>query len=756
MSKRSQNQDSGSMPDKALIDAARRQVEAMGPASDLTVTVPGSGSAPPSGRTSPTARAARHLPKIEGYRITGIIGQGGMGIVYQAVQETLNRTVALKVLPAVVGTANPSAITRFRREASAAARLHHTHIVPIYDFGESRDSYYYAMELIQGEPLNVLVSKLSSVWSGAGVTPLQLAEFLRNEVLVLSAADATAAPSGASGSMGSGTSASWGGGKQAYFRQVARWMADAADALHYAHGQGIIHRDIKPANLLLANDGRIMIADFGLAKTDADGTYTVTGAFLGTLRYVSPEQAMARRVHVDHRTDVYSLGATAYELLCFQPAFPGEDEKVVLGNVIARDPPHPRKVAPSVPLELDTICMRCLEKSPAARYADAHALADDLRRYIQDLPIVARRPGVLRRGRKFVRRHRAGVLSVVTLTALLAVAVPWISHLSRQQKIEERARLDAERGQQVADLIRFAMYFERQGWWKKASVQYETVLKIDNKNLEAIANLARVKKELFNQSADASRTLLTEAVTLYDDYLAIDPSDSRVWNNRGVTLKKLGDYAGAIDSYNRALQLNSDFSSAWENLGIVRALQRDLTQARSCLNSDVAIARASDEEYECAYPWRNLAALDLFEQTGHALRSLDRAAECDPDSPPTLVLRARAHLRSGDTDAINAARRAAIRADALAEPRNPRARRMLALVHLCNGDFSEAIDAANEALALKDLEVVNHLILAIALARLGDKEQAGHHLREADRTWPRALRKRDDYDVSARAGILWF
>ncbi|MBU0717210.1 MAG: serine/threonine protein kinase [Planctomycetes bacterium] len=393
--------------------------------------------------TSPAAKIAKHFPKIEGYRIVGIIGQGGMGIVYRAVQTRLNRTVALKVLPAIVGTASPSAVSRFRREARAAARLHHTNIVPIYDFGESRDAYYCAMELIIGQPLNVLVRRFAEQSIGQ-VGPTRLAGALHTAmtdsreaaaVVVLEPGSVDEPPS-------SITSSSTGHGRP-YYQQVARWMADAADALHYAHGEGIVHRDVKPANLILSTDGRIMVADFGLAKVVDDESLTLTGSFLGTLRYISPEQAMAKRVRVDHRTDIYSLGATMYELLCFQPAFPGDDDKEVLGAIIARDPAGPRKIDHHVPPELETICLKTLEKSPDARYATARALAEDLRCYIHDLPIRATRPGLVRRLFKFTRRHKAAVIAVVAVVLLVGTGTFSVRQWSHRRDADINAAIES-------------------------------------------------------------------------------------------------------------------------------------------------------------------------------------------------------------------------------------------------------------------------------------------------------------------------
>ena len=179
-----------------------------------------------------------------------------------------------------------------------------------------------------------------------------------------------------------------------------------------------------------------MLADFGLAKGDAGESVTMTGTMVGTLRYMSPEQTMAKRVPIDHRTDIYSLGATLYELLCFRPAFSGDDQKAILSEIISREPTRPRKVAPGVPAELETICLKCLEKSSDARYETGRALAEDLRRYLSDLPISAKRPGPIRRTIKLIKRHRAASVALTAIFLLFGV-VGLSIHIENRRKIAE-------------------------------------------------------------------------------------------------------------------------------------------------------------------------------------------------------------------------------------------------------------------------------------------------------------------------------
>src|SRR5438876_9059438 len=180
--------------------------------------------------------------------------------------------------------------------------------------------------------------------------------------------------------------------KLAHFRTVAEWGVQAAMALDHAHEQGVIHRDIKPANLLVDQNGHLWITDFGLAICQTEANLTMTGDLVGTLRYMSPEQALAKRVPIDHRTDVYSLGDTLYELLTLRPAFPGVDRQEVMRQIAFEEPPPPRRLDRAVPAELEVVVLKALEKSPADRYATAQELADDLRRWLDDRPIPAQRP----------------------------------------------------------------------------------------------------------------------------------------------------------------------------------------------------------------------------------------------------------------------------------------------------------------------------------------------------------------------------
>jgi serine/threonine protein kinase len=369
------------------------------------------------------------------------LGRGGMGVVYEARQLSLNRKVALKVLSSGLGLSS-RAVQRFRREAEAAAKLHHTNIVPVYATGEEAGAHFYAMELIEGPSLDQVIrqtrAQRSSPSPNSTVTGPS-AEASPELVQTGPYFEATTPPPAAeltSSSFGSGTG---------YFDTVARMIAEVADALEYAHQQGVVHRDVKPSNLLLAPAGRLSINDFGLARMLEQPGMTMTGEFVGTPAYMSPEQIAAGRTPLDHRTDIYSLGATLYELLTLRPPFVGERRDQVLAQILHKDPRPPRRINRKVPVDLETICLKAMEKDPDRRYQRAGAMAEDLRRYVNRFAISARRAGPTQRLVKWVRRRPAVAVALGCLVVALALVIVFAyraDQADRQRLAEhEQARL---------------------------------------------------------------------------------------------------------------------------------------------------------------------------------------------------------------------------------------------------------------------------------------------------------------------------
>ena len=391
---------------------------------------------------------------IGDFQILHEIGRGGMGVVYEAVQLSLGRRIALKVLP-FASALDTKHLQRFKNEAHAAAQLYHTNIVPVYAVGCERGVHFYAMQLINGRSLARLIQELRGD-DLAVVSPWSVMTTAANAPAPTVANSDPQIPSRTTQA-------------REIFRTAALLAAQVADALDYAHEAGVIHRDIKPANLLLDLKGAIWVTDFGLAHVVADVGITQTGDLVGTLRYMSPEQAAGRRVPVDHRTDIYSLGATLYELLTLQPIFNGQDRATLLHQIFHEEPRLPKQLNRRIPIELETIVLKAIAKNPVDRYATAGDMAADLRRYLEERPILARRPTLIDQTRKWMRRHPAFVRATLVLlvcgTLGLAVGLAAVAREQTATKEalqrEQRRVLEAEARFQLArraadEMIRIA------------------------------------------------------------------------------------------------------------------------------------------------------------------------------------------------------------------------------------------------------------------------------------------------------------
>lgn len=486
------------------------------------------------------APGAAHDPALGAplgdFRLLREIGRGGMGIVYEAEQTSLARRVALKLLP-FAAALDAKALARFKNEALAAAQLDHPHIVDVFAVGCERGMHFYAMRYIDGLSLAQVIEQLGR----PRTTPSSRAA---DESKSCADAKASTQPSSvAEGSLAEGSlvagetarspvaetartdSVLGARTNEEFFDSLARLGVHAAEALHHAHQHGVVHRDVKPANLLLDMEGKVWITDFGLARIETAATLTGPGDLLGTLRYMSPEQALATHAVIDERTDVYSLGATLYELATLLPAFRGSDRRELLRQ-IAHDEPRPlRKVRHAVPPELEIVILKCLEKSPQDRYASAGELALDLQRFLEHRPIKARRPSVADRLAKWTRRHAslAGAIGVSLLFVLatLSISLVWVLRARDEAQAsassERRQRIQAEKNKREANQQRIAA--KRQASRANANLE---------KAEEAIERLlSRVSNDDFfdlPQADPVRKAILEDALALHLDLLDKNPS----------------------------------------------------------------------------------------------------------------------------------------------------------------------------------------------------------------------------------------
>jgi serine/threonine protein kinase/WD40 repeat protein/tetratricopeptide (TPR) repeat protein len=432
------------------------------------------------------------LRQLGDYRILREVGRGGMGVVYEAQQLSLGRHVAIKVLPSHA-LLDPRQLARFQREARSAAKLHHTNIVPVFGVGEQDGLHYYVMQFIpglgldlvldelrrlrqprgkqaptQGGPLahptrvtqdvsvvNVARGLLSGAFcppepAGAGMAAVQQKEGEKQN-----ASDSSLRPPPSSLSSSatihlpgqSETSTLSESGNQ-YWQSVARVGMQVADALAHAAGQGVLHRDIKPSNLLLDETGNVWVTDFGLAKADDGDNLTRTGDIVGTMRYMAPERFNGQG---DLRSDVYSLGLTLYELLALRPAFDEVDRNKLVKQMMHDEPVRPRKVNPAVPRDLETVVLKAIARDPAHRYETPADMAEDLKRFVEDRPVRARRVSEMEKLWRWCRRNPlpaslvAGIV-LMFLAGFVGVAWQWReAETARQDEKGQHARADALR-----------------------------------------------------------------------------------------------------------------------------------------------------------------------------------------------------------------------------------------------------------------------------------------------------------------------
>jgi serine/threonine protein kinase/predicted Zn-dependent protease len=675
------------------------------------------------------------------YEVVRELGRGGMGIVFEARHLTLKRNVALKVLPALLGAVRAGATQRFQREAELAARLKHTNIISVYDFGAVDGTLFYTMELVEGRSLRDILREIEETGAidvvlgdGSGSGGSEGATKRRSDGGVATddvgcgmaevGGKSEAGGSSATRSIAAEPSAqcairnpkskiqrlgSSSRTDRAYYRRVATWMADVAEALDYAHEQGVIHRDVKPSNLLLAFNGRLMISDFGLAKAAGGGTsaggepVTATQALLGTARYMSPEQVDDSRGAIDRRVDVYGLGATLYEMLAFRPMFAGADDREVLDCVLNREPAPPQRFVRQVPRELETICLKAVEKDRGSRYATAKELADDLRRWLLDLPIHARRPSLARRVAKFVRRRKAAAaLGAALVVMLLGSGLLYARYVGTYRAA--RAAQGVAESQTVEVLFLQAQNeLFRQGRYAAALTKIDAALALEPDALRLMLARAQTLRHLKRPA---------EAVACLEEILRRKPDSWQAHVNLAMAYHDLGDDARAAEHNRQAEELNPDPAEA---LRVRAALEPDPQKALHLLDQALALEPGSTASL-IDRSWRYYA----LQQYDAMLMDVQQLAGAHPNWAFVQANRGLALFNLGRHAEAEEAYGRAVELDA----EWPRVWCNRSAARVMTGRFAEALADANEAIRQDPEDSLAYFNRAKARRGLGDLEQA--------------------------------
>jgi serine/threonine protein kinase/Tfp pilus assembly protein PilF len=604
-------------------------------------------------------RATAPPQQLGEYTIVREIGRGGMGVVYEAVQESLGRHVALKVLQ--VGAVGGARLERFRREAKAAACLHHTNIVPVYGIEEHAGVHYYAMQFIQGQSLNLVIDELKRLRNRGAFfhrpskkkrsrTELhgnssESARLHEDESVV--ANDYAAARSS---EFSAPTSA------DAFYRSVAQVGLQVAEALAYAHSQGILHRDIKPSNLLLDGRGTVWVTDFGLAKSDRTDDLTDAGDVVGTLHYMAPERLDGRS---EPRSDVYALGVTLYELVALEPLYHARARARLIEQILYEEQLPLRRLDGRIPRDLETIIEKALVKEPSQRYASAQQMADDLRSFLADRTIRARRTTTAERLWRWRRRNPAlagvsGALALVMALGFAGVVWKWRdAEVARQaeqiarEEADRRAdeiRQGHERLLEAGRLVDLGTHFAEWGHWDDAAKAYSLAI-------------------------------------------AVRPELASAWEKRGDLYFHIGLFDLAAADFQRAFALHEPiFHWQWLRLALLQLHVGDTAGYRQVCDLMTKRIFGIGNPYE----------LDSLIRT----RLLSRVPDSDARRWITLAGKAKAADNRALSDYV------------------------LAIAHLRAGQYEQSIAHCQKEIDGPHAHEIAHVILAMAYQRLGQSELA--------------------------------
>jgi serine/threonine protein kinase len=635
-----------------------------------------------------------------------------MGVVYEAEQVSLKRRVALKVLP-FAATLDPKQLARFRLEAQAAAGLHHTNIVPVYAVGSERGTSFYAMQFIDGHSLADAVRQLRRPARPLPpTTPAGEPEIAEQPTTAYAPPPGRPAPDGEPSTQPVAVLSTEEGRRgREYFRSVARLGAQAAEALDYAHQLGVVHRDVKPANLLVDGQGRLWVTDFGLAQVQSEASLTATGDLVGTLRYMSPEQALAKRVPIDHRTDVYSLGATLYELLTLRPPFPGTDRQELLRQIAFDDAMPPRRLDRSIPPELETVVLKALEKNPHERYATAQELADDLRRWLDDRPTQARPPSLVYRLRKWCRRRRP----LVTAAGVVALMAAFLGSSAATWYVQERAAGEWA----VASALEEAGRFQEKQDWTEALSAARRAEALAVSGSVSTATLQRARERL----ADLEMARKLEAIPAWFEKKgsggSIANDYSAAFREFGLDVTKLEPAAAAERIRSRTISVR--LAAALDDWAMAAGME-----AKPGRKELLELARAADPD-----ELRNRLRDALERMDPVALKKLAASEEASRLGPASLTRLGRALQWVQANDEANTLLRRVQKEHAGDFALNLLLARTYAAMRPPRWD--EAIVHYKIAVALRARNVVAWYQLGWALFRKGDREAANEVMNFAAR-----------------------
>jgi serine/threonine protein kinase len=676
------------------------------------------------------------------YTIIRELGRGGMGIVYEARQRTLDRRVALKLLP-MASMLDARQIARFKNESYAAAQLQHPNIVPVHSVGVHRGIHFYAMQFIEGQTVDS--------WISSSVKP--------------------------------GSATQW--------WDTVRFAIDIADALHCAHECGIVHRDIKPSNLMLDQSGKAWVTDFGLARCQNDLSLTLSGDLVGTMRYMSPEQAGGRAELVDQRTDIYSLGATLYEMLTGEFAIKGDDGPTILSEIANGAPPRLRRVLRDVPSDLEVVVQKAMSKEKDDRYTTAREFADDLKAVLENRPTLAKPPSMTQLASRWASRHRK-LVSAASLVFLLGIigmvaSVVFISEQNRtlkasydfadmyfskaQETVNQLGSRYADRLASVpgAERIRQSLQRDTLAYYQEFVAQATGDHQLRSELALTHSRIGVLIKEL--ESAERSIPHFEKSAQVYREIVAESNSSpvlvrgmAQNMNQLGLALFAASRTIEAKVAYEQAIKLQhelvaqsddvslqTDLALTQSNLGLLLGQTGQVDMARAQLTVAVEhLTTATNQDDHDVLAGRGLAAalaslssLSIDTDPGESIQLLELAIDhqlrITKDSPNRLKASSEiattydnlggAYLGLGDpkkaaeafTNAVKIQRRLHAIAPAVDRYRYDLAMCLnnLATALHKDGILRPAYDAANEAVSLQQTCLQHETPNAVSLSRLG-------------------------------------